>query len=162
MGFGMVEPVAAVVLLVKDDYALVIRRAIIDGDPWSGQIGLPGGHVEKGETSREAARRECIEEVGIDPKIQSSIGIFETHIAGIAVEAFLGTGMIDEAHVNSPEVSDVILIRLSDIRRVGNEYHCVLLGKDVIWGLTYRIMSAFFEGRNPDTYERRRSYSAED
>ncbi len=155
----MVESVAAVVLLVRDDYTLVIRRAIVDGDPWSGQIGLPGGHMEKGETSRDAARRECMEEIGIDPEIQRSIGIFGTHIAGIAVEAFLGTGSIEEAHVNSPEVSDAIAIRLSDLRRVGNEYHCVQLGKDVIWGLTYRIMSAYFEGRNPDAYESERRNS---
>lgn len=158
----MVESVAAVVLLVRDGYTLVIRRAIVDGDPWSGQIGLPGGHMEKGETARDAAGRECMEEIGIDAQIQRSIGIFETHISGIAVEAFLGTGRIEEAHVNSPEVSDVIPIRLSDLTRVGNEYHCVLLGRDVIWGLTYRIMNAYFEGRNLETYEiGKRNHSAE-
>lgn len=48
------------------DALLLIRRAEKAGDPWSGHIGLPGGHVESGETFVEAAVREAREEVGID------------------------------------------------------------------------------------------------
>jgi len=64
---------AAVALLLRGDSTgelevLLMRRAVRAGDRWSGQIGLPGGHEEAADESLEAtARRECIEEVGVDP-----------------------------------------------------------------------------------------------
>lgn len=42
---------------------LLIRRAVSERDPWSGDVALPGGKVEAGETDLEAAIRECKEEV---------------------------------------------------------------------------------------------------
>ena len=42
---------------------LLIRRAVNARDPWSGDVALPGGKVEAGETDLEAAIRECKEEV---------------------------------------------------------------------------------------------------
>jgi len=44
---------------------LFIRRAEKVGDPWSGHIGLPGGHAHPQESFLEAAIRETWEEVGI-------------------------------------------------------------------------------------------------
>lgn len=45
---------------------LFIRRAERDGDPWSGQIAFPGGHVEPQDVSlRAAAQRETLEETGL-------------------------------------------------------------------------------------------------
>ncbi len=43
---------------------LLIRRA--SGIAWGGCWCFPGGHVEFGETSRHAVRRELAEELGID------------------------------------------------------------------------------------------------
>jgi hypothetical protein len=37
---------------------LMIKRATRLGDPWSGDVALPGGKVEAGETSLQAAIRE--------------------------------------------------------------------------------------------------------
>jgi 8-oxo-dGTP diphosphatase len=45
-------------------HALVIRRAD-DSDAYPGRWALPGGHVDPGETSVQAARRELAEETGI-------------------------------------------------------------------------------------------------
>lgn len=45
---------------------LLIKRATRRGDPWSGDVAFPGGHVETGETDVEAAVRETMEEIGLD------------------------------------------------------------------------------------------------
>src|SRR5215217_9092199 len=45
----------------------VIKRAEKAGDPWSGHMALPGGRREPGDESvYDTARRETLEEVGID------------------------------------------------------------------------------------------------
>ena len=46
---------------------LFIRRALVDGDPWSGHLAFPGGRLETADSGpRQAAERETREEVGVD------------------------------------------------------------------------------------------------
>ncbi len=62
------RPRAAVaLLLVADpDRLLVIRRADREGDPWSGQLALPGGRYHTGDADLLAtAVRETEEETGV-------------------------------------------------------------------------------------------------
>jgi 8-oxo-dGTP pyrophosphatase MutT (NUDIX family) len=64
-------PRAAVAVVLRDGQAgielLLIRRAQHERDPWSGQVGFPGGRAEPGDTTLEAtAVRETAEETGID------------------------------------------------------------------------------------------------
>lgn len=57
---------AAGILLVHDGYVLLLKRAASAQDEpetW----GLPGGHIEPGETPEQAARREYGEECGGAP-----------------------------------------------------------------------------------------------
>jgi 8-oxo-dGTP pyrophosphatase MutT (NUDIX family) len=57
---------AAVALMVLPDLDIFfIRRAQRPSDPWSGDVALPGGMVEPGESPFEAAIRETEEEVGV-------------------------------------------------------------------------------------------------
>jgi 8-oxo-dGTP pyrophosphatase MutT (NUDIX family) len=63
---------AAVALLLRERDSrgleiLVIRRAENEHDPWSGHMALPGGGYEPGDHSvYDTARRETLEEIGID------------------------------------------------------------------------------------------------
>lgn len=51
------------VLLVKDGKILLPRRG---NTGWAdGMLGIPGGHLEEGETARQAAVREIKEELGL-------------------------------------------------------------------------------------------------
>lgn len=69
-------PVAVIVLPV-DDGVLTIRRGI---EPRRGELALPGGFIDHGESWREACARELCEETGIvvDPK---TIDLFDVHSA---------------------------------------------------------------------------------
>jgi 8-oxo-dGTP pyrophosphatase MutT (NUDIX family) len=62
---------AAVAAIVRDapggPELLFIRRSDHPRDPWSGQMGLPGGRVDPGDpTPFAAAVRETAEEIGLD------------------------------------------------------------------------------------------------
>jgi ADP-ribose pyrophosphatase YjhB (NUDIX family) len=52
-----------VVLLPVGEGLVVIRRNI---EPQKGTLTLPGGYLDMGETWQEGARRELLEETGID------------------------------------------------------------------------------------------------
>lgn len=69
MATDEMEPNCVGVLIVKDGYVLTGIRTD------NGLICGPGGHMEDGETSEEAATRETIEEFGIEPKKLKSIGV---------------------------------------------------------------------------------------
>jgi ADP-ribose pyrophosphatase YjhB (NUDIX family) len=72
-------PVAVALLpVVAPDDArglVVVRRDI---DPGRGQLGLPGGFMEVGESWREAAVRELREETGI-PADAADVTLFDVH-----------------------------------------------------------------------------------
>lgn len=65
------------VIVVKDGYVLIGRRK---SDFCPGTICGPGGHIEPGETSRQAAAREAREEFGItiDPADLILLGVDDT------------------------------------------------------------------------------------
>lgn len=72
---------------------LFIERAVREGDPWSGQVALPGGRRDEGEDDLlNTVIRETIEETGLD---------LRTH-----GEVF---GALDEFRTRSPALPPVIV-----------------------------------------------------
>ena len=65
---------AAGLLLIRDGAALLQHRApwVHNGDTW----GIPGGARDSHETPIEAAIREAVEEIGIDPSLVTPLGDF--------------------------------------------------------------------------------------
>jgi ADP-ribose pyrophosphatase YjhB (NUDIX family) len=57
------EVPAVSVAVVRDDRVLLVRRA---RPPSQGLYAFPGGKVEAGETLEQAARRELLEETGLE------------------------------------------------------------------------------------------------
>ncbi len=172
------QAAVAVVLRLKPAAAteiLFIRRAVKEGDPWSGHMAFPGGHKEtKDDSLLDAAIRETWEEVGIDLRANASlIGALEP------VRPTLGgpsgrTGMLVAPFVfslqkpvqASPnyEVAEVVWTPLHPILQARNHVEEARLvegnpryfsgyqlgdGK-FVWGLTYRMLHNLFERIDPD------------
>lgn len=73
---GGASPRRAAVALVLDPTArlLFILRTVQEGDPWSGQMGFPGGMKEPGDPDTLAtAIRETREEVGLDLSVHARL-----------------------------------------------------------------------------------------
>lgn len=145
--------------------ALLIRRAAHLGrDP--GHVALPGGFVEPGEELLAAALREADEEIGLDPAAVDVLGpldVVERPRRG-AVAAFVGLLAERPALVPSPdEVEAVLDVPLATLLSDGVAWEerwplsswdrdpavavrpvrffaCDLLGDDLVWGVTARIL----------------------
>lgn len=161
---------AAVAIVVKENGhdldILFIKRATVDGDPWSGQMAFPGGHMEEHDQNLVmAAIRETHEETGIQLTPQQYIGaishqrptsrsrgreiIVAPHVFGIAEEP-----EVDPNH----EVDDIVwgsLSKMADGTLHGTEVlefggntatfnGYKLASERFVWGLTYRALQTFF------------------
>lgn len=68
--------------MIVDDQGrlLLVRRG---HEPYAGSWSLPSGRAEPGETARQAARREVIEETGLEVEVGELLGVvFREHAAG--------------------------------------------------------------------------------
>lgn len=101
------------VIVVKDGEILTGTR---NNDTGHGLICGPGGHIEPGETPREAAIRETIEEFGIIPKELWSIGNGpEEPETGLAPFLFLCTEYDGDVECDNVEMVDPAFRSLSEL-----------------------------------------------
>ncbi|MDT8370161.1 MAG: CoA pyrophosphatase [Longimicrobiales bacterium] len=147
---------------------LLIKRAVIEGDPWSGHMAFPGGKHEAGDRHLlETAVRETREETGLalPDRPPEWIG----RLPGVAprgpnplpplvVTPFLfRVGAEARARVASPEIERVQWVALAELAdparrselrlRVGDgpaiqRFPAIELGDEKIWGLTWRVLDA--------------------
>ncbi|MCU0621465.1 MAG: CoA pyrophosphatase [Gemmatimonadales bacterium] len=67
----------AAILVPDPDVLLLVRRAERSGDPWSGQMALPGGRQDPDEDLLFTAIRETAEEVGVVLPPESLLGVLD-------------------------------------------------------------------------------------
>lgn len=159
---------AAVAVVVANgasgDEILVVRRATVAGDPWSGHIALPGGGSETGDASLEAtARRETLEETGIDLSRSECVaaltvvGPRSTGAPSISVAPFVFRYSGDKHVTMSEEIVQTWWIPVSELQRADAwrtvsvpvredamiEARGFELQGHFLWGLTERILDEF-------------------
>ena len=126
----------------------------------AGQISLPGGATDEGETLAQAALREASEEVGVDPASVRVLGeLTPVHVivSGFTLHPIVGVTDTRPMFQASPqEVDEILEVSLDDLRdasriRVGTrlregiavEYpYFDLLGHQV-WGATAMVLGEF-------------------
>jgi 8-oxo-dGTP pyrophosphatase MutT (NUDIX family) len=103
------------VVLTRRSFALRSHR---------GEIALPGGRSEPGESPEEAALREAFEEIGLDPGSVSIVGWLTpivTFASGSAIQPVIG--FVDgrpSLHANPDEVERIFDVALADLLAEGN------------------------------------------
>jgi 8-oxo-dGTP pyrophosphatase MutT (NUDIX family) len=126
----------------------------------AGQISLPGGATDPGETLVGAALREASEEIGIDPALVRVLGeLTPVHVivSGFTLHPIVGVAdRRPDFHTAPGEVDEVLEVSLDDIRDasrirqgtrlregVAIEYpYFDLLGHQV-WGATAMVLGEF-------------------
>ncbi len=155
----------ALVLVPDPDALLLIRRAERVGDPWSGQIGLPGGRQHLTDVDLlETAIREAAEEVGIVLDRPACVGVLDDVaprtpvLPPVAVRPFVFALPRQPSLALNPEVASAHWIALDRLRHPSaiRPYSLTLRGEQrtfpayqidelVVWGMTERILSCFLQ-----------------
>jgi 8-oxo-dGTP pyrophosphatase MutT (NUDIX family) len=157
--------VAIVLGASRLDEVLLLRRAEREGDRWSGQIGLPGGHADPTDADLAAtAARETREEVGLelarDARLLGALAPVQAKARGYLLPMWI-TPFVYQAEVEltpqpGPEAVEVFWFPLARARagelawtyRYRREEGERALPawkfqERVVWGLTYEILERF-------------------
>ena len=150
---------------------LMIKRAEMEQDPWSGHIACPGGRMDPGDRDLEhTAIRETWEETGIDLATDGRmLGTLDDisprtpSLPPLVIRPFVAVVKPEVAIVASPEVAEAFWVPLSAIREtaqwgkafvpirgVGDrEVDVFRHGEHTVWGLTHRALSQFLSLLTP-------------
>ena len=156
---------AAVAIVLRERAGaevLLLRRAEREGDRWSGQIGLPGGHADEADADLLAtALRETREEVGLDLAHEAELAgrllPVQAKARGVVlpmwITPFVFCARDELAPAPGPEAVEVFWFPLGRARagelawthryRRGDEERVLpawRFEERVVWGLTYEIL----------------------
>ena len=130
-----------------------------------GEISFPGGRRDEGDPDlRATALREAEEEIGLAPGAVQVLGALQptpTIVTGYAIYPFVG--LIEPGNVwrlSAREVAEVLELALDDLlagyerrrllrRGVPIRTDTYVVGDDLIWGATARILADLFDRIGP-------------
>lgn len=148
-------------LFIEDDelfVCLIKRPATMKHH--AGQVALPGGRHEPGETPLETALRETWEEIGITAdkiEILGSLSELFVDVSGFLIHPFVGWLKEKPAFKTNPaEVEKTLLFPLfrfrdkldeTELETVSGKLNvpCFHFEGEIIWGATAMILAEFFD-----------------
>lgn len=128
----------------------------------AGEISLPGGACDEGEDVISAALRETSEEVGIAPEMVEVLGLLDDEISVSHFRVTPVVGLIrslpESFTISEGEVEELFAVPVSHLKNDDIQWKEVWIRhgevrtltffrhrSDIIWGLTGRILSTFFD-----------------
>ena len=153
--------VAIVLRAIPQLEILLIQRAVREGDPWSGQIALPGGRRgPEDATLQDTAIRETLEETGVDLNADGVVlGTLDELrprtpvLPPIIVTPFVAVVERDTPLEISDELADAFWTPWStfadparidesevQVRGAAWKVTSYLVGERVVWGMTERML----------------------
>ena len=126
----------------------------------AGQIALPGGRIEKGETALETALRETREEIGVLPaeiEILGTLSELYVQVSKFQIHPFVGwLDKRPELKINQNEVEKTIAFPLKSMKDSFSEIElrtitgplsvpCYQYDGEIIWGATAMILSEIYD-----------------
>lgn len=145
---------------------LMIKRAEVERDPWSGHVACPGGRMEPGDLDlAQTAVRETWEETGIElSRIGRMLGTLDDIsprtpvLPPIIIRPFVAVVPSDVEIGQSPEVAAAFWVPLSalreraawgigtvNVRGVPREVTTFTHSGYTVWGLTERVLKQLLE-----------------
>lgn len=145
---------------------LMIKRAEVERDPWSGHVACPGGRMEPGDLDlAQTAMRETWEETGIElSRVGRLLGTLDDIsprtpvLPPIIIRPFVAVVPDDVEIGQSPEVAAAFWVPLSALREraawgigtvhvrgVPREVTTFTHGGYTVWGLTERVLKQLLE-----------------
>ena len=157
------EAAVLVPVIARSDgeYLLFTKRADHLGEH-PGQMSFPGGGREpKDVTLEETARREALEEVGLDFDAAEVVGRLDDlpTVSNYSVRPFVAK-VPDQTYVpDEREVAEIVVLSISDLTDLGNydseqrehpyygdiRIHYFRVDGYTVWGATGRMLAQFLE-----------------
>lgn len=109
------DPKVAVAVLITHDRKVLLGRRV--NDPGRGQWTLPAGFVDAGEDPLEAARRECLEETGLEIEIGDLVDVLygQEHERGAHILIVYQAQIVGGDLKASDDVDRVVFFELDNL-----------------------------------------------
>lgn len=158
---SLAHAAVAIIVVPSPDSVLLIRRAERVGDPWSGQMALPGGRHDAADPDLlHTAIREAMEEVGVRLGETALVGTLDDvaprtpHLPPLLVRPFLFALEARPPVACNAEVAEYRWVRLESLLAPGayhptpialrgtiQEFPAFHIGPVPVWGMTERILA---------------------
>ncbi len=162
-GVKATRPAAVLVPVVaRSEPVVLLTQRTPDLRSHSGQVAFPGGKIDPGDASPEAAAlREAAEEIGLDGQFVEPIGYLDLYLTFSGFRILPLVARVDPGYrltINPGEVADAFEVPLEFLMEPGNhqrlkrdwkgierQYYAMPFGERYIWGVTAGILRNLYE-----------------
>ena len=160
---GAAAPAAVLIGLVDkpEGLSVLLTRRADSLRRHTGQIALPGGRCDPGETPLQTAVREAYEEIGLEPISVDALGFADAHHTRTGFWVTPVVALVEAAAQLTPnpdEVAEIFEVpfafvmdpanyqqRTATLNGLQRRFYAIEYGERLIWGVTASILVTLYE-----------------